>query len=128
MHKFLSIDYTDCFLNELWDLSVAGTTFFSDISLLNDSAAQYLSCDPESVGAAALNDNRVDTATVAYYTGTTAGSRVCFVCDKDNGYSTSMNEQHPTTSERVCQTNGTWSGSPIICGTFNETCDVLILS
>ena len=39
-----------------------------------------------------------NTATVAYYTGTTPGSRACFVCDEDSGY-----ELNKVTAERNCQ-------------------------
>ena len=92
---------------ELWDLSAAGVTLMSDVSLLDD-AAQYPSCDDESVGSAVLVNTTLSTATVAYYTGTTAGSTACFVCDRNSGYT--------PTAERTCQTNGTWSGNPIICG------------
>ena len=95
---------------ELWDLSAAGITFLPDVSLLND-AAQHPSCDAESVGSVALVNTTLNTATVAYYTGNTSGSRACFVCNEDSGY-----ELNTPTAERTCQTNGTWSGNPIICG------------
>ena len=99
-------DYTGCFLDELWDLSATSATFLSDVRLLND-ADQYQSCGNRSV---VLNDTR--TATVAYYNDTTPGSRACFVCDQNSGYTPNTT----TTAERVCRSNGTWSGSPIVCG------------
>ena len=51
----------------------------------------------------------LNTATVAYYNGTTAGSMACFVCNNGGGYEL-------TATERICQSNSTWSGSPITCG------------
>ena len=95
---------------ELWDLSAAGVTLMSDVSLLDD-ATQYPTCNAESVGSVVLVNTTLNTATAAYYTGTTADSTACFVCDEDSGY-----ELNTLTAERVCQTNGTWSGNPIICG------------
>ena len=89
---------------ELWNLT--------NVSLLDAAGAQYPSCDPESVGSAVLEDTRLDTATVAYYTGTTPGSRTCYVCDESSGYELNTT----TTTNRVCQTDGMWSGSPIVCG------------
>ena len=53
----------------------------------------------------------LNTATVAYYTGITPGSMACFVCDESSGY-----ELNTTTNERVCHSDGMWSGSPIVCG------------
>ena len=94
---------------ELWDLSAAGVNFLSDVSSLNDSAAQYPSCGDDSIGSAVLVNTTLNTATVAYYTGTTAGSTACFICDE--GY-----ELNTATNERVCQRNGLWSGNPIVCG------------
>ena len=110
--------FTACFLEELWNLPATSFAFLSDVSLLED-AAQYPSCDTGSVGRVALRDDRLNTATVAYYNDTTTGSRACFVCNNINGYALNT-----TTSERVCQSDGTWSGSPIICGTL-QICDVL---
>ena len=107
-----------CFLEELWSLPATGFAFLSDVSLLND-AAQYPRCDDRSVGSVVLRDNRLNTATVAYYNGTTTGSRACFVCNTVSGYALNT-----TTSERVCLSDGTWSGSPIICGML-QICDVL---
>ena len=94
---------------ELWDLSATDATFLTDVSLLNASAAQYPTCDAGSVGSVVLRDNRLNTATVAYYSGTTSGSSACFVCDESSGNKT-------TTADRVCQSDGMWSGSPIVCG------------
>ena len=100
--------FTVCSLMELWNLSAAGATFLADTTLLKD-AAQYPSCINGSVGSAVLVNTTLNTATVAYYSGTTPGSRACFVCDEDSGYEL-------TNNERVCQSNSTWSGSPIRCG------------
>ena len=94
---------------ELWNLPATNVTFLPNVSLLNDT--RYPTCDAESVGSAALVDTRLNTSTVVYYSGTTPGSRVCFVCDKSNGYALNI-----TRNERVCQSDATWSGSPIICG------------
>ena len=95
---------------ELWNLS-AEATFVPDISLLNDSTARYPSCDAGNVMSAALKDTTLNTATVAYYSGITPGSFVCFVCDENNGY-----EANASMNMRVCQSNATWSNSPIVCG------------
>ena len=51
----------------------------------------------------------LNTATVAYYSGTTTDSTACFVCN--TGY-----ELNTTTNERVCQRNGLWSENSIVCG------------
>ena len=102
-----------CSPRDLWDLPAADTNFLTDVSLLED-AAQYSNstCGADSVESAVLNDDRLNTATVAYYTGRTPGSTACFVCDRSNEYAPNI------TAVRVCQRNGTWSGSPIICGMF----------
>ena len=110
--------FTACFLEELWNLPATGFTFLPDVILLDD-AAQYSSCDARSVGSVVLNDSRLNTATVAYYNGTTTDSRACFVCNDVTGYALNT-----TTSETFCQSDGTWSGSPIICGTL-QICDAL---
>ena len=99
-----------CSLMELWNLSTTNATFLHDVSSLDD-AAQYHSCVHGSVGSAALKDSRLSTSTVAYYTGTTPGSRACFVCDENSGY-----ELNTTTNERICQSDATWSEDPITCG------------
>ena len=104
--------FTDCSLMELWDLPAAGVTLLSDTTLLGDAAAQYPSCDDGSVGSVVLENITLNTATVAYYTGTTPGSSACFVCDEGNGYVPNT----PTTAERFCQHNAMWSGSPVVCG------------
>ena len=98
--------FTDCFLEELWNLEDTRFAFLPDVGSLED----YPSCDDgsRSVG---LMDNRLNTATVAYYNGTTTGSTACFVCNDVSGHALNT-----TTNERVCQSDGTWSGSPIICG------------
>ena len=101
---------TGCNLRELWNLSAADVIFLSDVSLLNDSAAQYPSCNAGSVGSVVLRDTTLNTATAAYYTGAIPGSTACFVCDRSSEYQLNANE-------RECQGDGTWSGSPIICGT-----------
>jgi len=111
LHNFLLYAYySACSLVELWNLPSAGATFLSDVNLLNDSA-QYQICDAGSVGSAVLVNTTLNTATVAYYSGTTPGSSACFVCDEDSGY-----ELNTITNERVCRSNGTWSGSAIMCG------------
>ena len=102
--------FIGCSPRDLWNLPAAEANFLSDVSLLDD-AVQYASCDAGSVGSAALVNTTLNTATVAYYSGTTPGSRACFVCDEDSGY-----ELNKVTAERNCQTDGTWSGSPITCG------------
>ena len=109
---FLSDHCTGCSLEELWDRSAIGFTFLTDVNLLHD-AAQYPSCDAEYIGNVVVENTTLNTTTVAYYRGTTAGSTACFVCDEDSGY-----EVNATINERVCRSNGTWSGSPIICGTL----------
>ena len=97
---------------DLWNLPAADAIYLSDVSLLNDSATQYPSCDADSVGSVVLVNTTLNTATVAYYTGTTAGSTACFVCDESSEYALNTS----TTTERVCRSNGTWSGSAIVCG------------
>ena len=105
--------FTGCSLRELWNLSAAGVTLLPNVSSLGDAAAQYPSCNVGSVGSVVLRDNRLNTATVAYYSGTTPGSRACFVCDESSGHGLNT-----TITERVCQNDAAWSGSPIICGTL----------
>ena len=105
--------HAGCKQTELWNLPVAGATFLPDVSSLNISAAQYRSCDADSVGSAVLLNTTLNTATVAYYTGTTPGSRACLVCDEGSGY-----ELNTTANERVCQSNGAWSGNSLVCGTL----------
>ena len=107
---------TGCSLEELWDLSAVGFTFQPDVGLLHD-AAQYPNCDSGYVGSAVVKNTTLNTTTVAYYRGTTAGSSACFVCDVGSGY-----EVNATINERVCRSNGTWSGRPIICGTLLNIC------
>ena len=104
-------DFTGCSLMKLWDLPPTGTNFLHS---LNDTATQYPSCVARSVGSVILENTTLNTATVAYYTGTTPSSRACFVCDEGSGY-----ELNTTTNERVCQSDATWSGSPITCGMYN---------
>ena len=104
---------TDCSLEGLRNQPIAGATFMTDVSSLDGAAIQYPSCDAEILWSFVLVDTRLNTTTVAYYNGTTPGSRVCFVCDKSNGYAL-----HTTFSERYCQRDGTWSRSPTICGTL----------
>ena len=101
--------YTGCFLTELWDLPAADAIYLTDVDA---SAAQYPSCGDGSVGSVALMNTTLNIATVAYYTGTTPGSRACFVCDESSGYELSTT----TIAERFCQHNGLWSGSPTVCG------------
>ena len=102
--------FAGCSVMDLWNLPDA--SILTDVSLLNESATQYPSCNAESVGSVVLVNTTLNTATVAYYTGTTAGSRACFVCDESSGYKLNAT----TTTERVCQSDGMWSGSPITCG------------
>ena len=105
--------FADCSLEELKNQSTAGAIFLTDASSLDDVAAQYSSCD---TGIRLLDtrlDTRLDTATVAYYNGTTPGSRVCFLCDKSNGYALNT-----TFNETYCQKDGTWSRNSTICGTM----------
>jgi len=106
--------FTGCSLTELWNLSAADATFLSDVSLLNDTAAQYPICGDGSVGSVGsvvLVNTTLSTATVTYYSGNTPGSMACFVCS--SGY-----ELNTTINTRFCQGNGLWSGNPIVCGTF----------
>ena len=111
-HAYLHTDISDmgCSLMELWDLSSTNAIFLNEISLL-DNAAQYRSCVADNISSAVLKDTVLNITTVAYYNGTTPGSRACFVCD---GY-----ELNVTINERVCQSDATWSGSPITCGMCN---------
>ena len=102
--------FTACKPTELWILTAPDVIILPNVSLLYD-AVQYPSCGDESVGSVVLEDTTLNTATVAYYNGTTAGSRACFVCD--NGYEPSTN-----TSERFCKESGLWSGNSIVCGTL----------
>ena len=106
--------FTDCSLMELWNRPAANASILPDVSLLNDSA-QYPSCINGSVGSVVLKNTTLNTATVAYYSGTTAGSAACFVCDERSGYTAN-------TSYRVCQRNGLWSGNFIICGKLWYLC------
>ena len=108
--------FTGCPLAEIW---IQSSSNLPDVRSLNDTAARYPSCDNSSVGSAVLENTTLNTATVAYYNGTTPGSRACYVCDEDNQY-----ELNSTITVRVCQNNGLWSGSPIICGMLC-ICDVL---
>ena len=109
--------FIGCSLRDLWNLPAADATFLPDVSLLGDDAAQYSSCVAGSVGSSVLKNTTLNTATVAYYTGTTPGSRACFVCDEDSGY-----ELNKATAERNCQTDGTWSGIPshVVCENFGS--------
>ena len=97
---------------DLWNLSTTNATFLRDVSLL-DTAAQYQSCVTGNVGSAVLKDTALNMVTVAYYTGTTPGSRACFVCDENSGYALNT-----TTNERFCQSDATWSEGPITCGMY----------
>ena len=63
-----------------------------------------------------LGNTTLNTATVAYYSGTTPGSRACFVCDESSGYA-------PNTTisiERACQNDGRWSRTPVVCGVLQS--------
>ena len=97
---------------ELWNLPAADGIFLPGVSSLNDTADQYPNCDDGSIGSVGLMDNRLNTATVAYYSGITTGSTACFVCDVESEYELN------STITRVCQPNGLWSSRPITCGMF----------
>ena len=71
---------------ELWNLPNAGDNFLSNVSLLNGTAARYPSCDNNSIGSVVLENITLNTAIVAYYSGTTPGSRASFVCIESSGY------------------------------------------
>ena len=102
--------FTACNITELWNLPALGVTLLSDVSSLDD--AQYPSCNNSNVGSVALVNTILNTATVAYYTGTTPGSMACFVCN--DGYELNTT----TTVERFCERSGLWSGNSIVCGTL----------
>ena len=102
--------FTACNITELWNQQTPGGIFLSDVMLLDD-AAQYPSCDGRSVGSIVLMNSTLNTATVAYYTGTTPGSTVCFVCND-------WYELNTTISARFCKGNGLWSGDSIACSTL----------
>ena len=110
MKLLLCGHFTACNQTKLWNLSAPDVTFLSDVSLLDD-ATYYRSCNDSSVGSVVLVNTTLNTATVAYYTGTTPGSTACFVCN--DGY-----ELNATTSKRVCKRSGLWSGNPVVCGTL----------
>ena len=95
---------------ELWNLP-ANNTFLRDSSSRNDTA-QYPACVDGSIGSVELKDIKFNTITVAYYDGTTAGSRACFVCDERSGFELNTS----TINVRVCQSDTTWSGIPMMCG------------
>ena len=118
-HAYLHTDISDigCSLMELWDLSSTNAIFLNDISLL-DNAAQYRSCVTDNNSSAVVKDTALNITTVAYYNGTTPGSRACFVCDEY--------ELNVTINERVCQTDATWSGGPITCGMYNYFISILM--
>ena len=103
--------FTGCFLNELWNLPAPDAIFLNDVSLL-ENAAQYPSCDDGSVGSVVLVNTTLNTSTVVYYTGTTAGSRACFVCNNGSEYAPNTT----ISNERVCQNDGRWSKTPVVCG------------
>ena len=115
---------------DLWNQTITNANFSPSVGLLDD-ATQYPNCDNRSVGSAVFRDTTVNTATVAYYTGTTTGSRACFVCNIDSGYELTTDagnvcdegndcEPNTTINERVCKSDATWSGSPITCGTLRQ--------
>ena len=112
--------FTDCSPMELWDLPANGFSFWTDVSLLND-AAEYPTCDDASVGSAVLEQTTRNIATVAYYSGNATGSRACFVRNNGSGY-----ELNSASNVRICQTNGLWSGSPIVCGMLLSKCMILL--
>ena len=105
----LHVHFTDCSPMDLWNMNATGATFQSNVRLLNE-ATRYQSCGDGSVGSAVLENSTLNTATVAYYTGSTPGSIACFVCDENSGYALNA-----TSNMRVCQSDGTWSKSPTTC-------------
>lgn len=92
---------------KLWNFSTTYTAFLNDSGLPGD-AAKYQSCFTENFRSVILKDTALDVVAVVYYNGTTPGSRVCFICDG--------HESNTTINERVCQSDASWSGSPIACG------------
>ena len=76
-----------------------------------DEAARYPSCITGGFGSAVLENTTLNTATVAYLTGTTPGSIACFVCDDDSGYALDT-----PVNERICRRDATWSSNSMICG------------
>ena len=95
-------------------MNVTGA-IYNDCLLNNTAAAQNPGCDAGSVESAVLRDNRFNATTVAYYSGTTPGSKACYICYKGSKY-----VPNTTTAVRVCLSNATWSGSPIVCGMLHE--------
>ena len=55
-----------------------------------------------------LENTTLNTATVAYYNGTTPGSMACFVCNDEYKLN--------TTEKRFCERSGLWSGNSVVCG------------
>ena len=92
---------------ELWNLATTNATILPNITFLDDDD-QYPSCNNGSVWKAMLGNTTFNTATVAYYNGTTPGLIACLVCDEY--------EPNPTINERVCQNDVAWSKSTILCG------------
>ena len=90
-------------------LSAINATFLNDTGLLDD-ATRYPSCVTENFRSVVLKDTALNIAIVVYYNGTTPGSRACFICDG--------RELNTTINERVCQTDATWSESPVTCGMY----------
>ena len=69
------------------------------------------------MGNLTLTDNRTGVVTVVCYDGTAPGSAASIVCDQGKGCA-----PNTTGGERVCQTDTTWSGYPVICCKFSENC------
>ena len=65
------------------------------------------------MGNLTLTDNRTSVVTVVCYDGTVPGSAAVIVCDRSKGCA-----PNTTGSERVCQSDTTWSGYPGICCKF----------
>ena len=84
-YSHFNYHFTACFLEDLWNLLTTGFALLSDNSVLKN-AVQYQTCDTGSVGSVLLIDNKLNTATVVYYTGITPRSSACFVCDESSGY------------------------------------------
>ena len=94
---------------DLWGLLATNATFLNDTGVLDD-ATRYPSCVTGNFTSVVLKDTALNIATVVYYNGITPGSRACFIC---GGH-----EVNTTVNERVCQTDATWSGSPVTCGMY----------
>ena len=116
--KLFHDHFTGCSPMELWN-QPGNTTFLIESSFRNDTS-QYPTCVDGSIGSIDFKDMRLNTFTVAYYDGTTTGSRACFVCDENNGFDLNTT----TINVRVCQSDATWSGVPMMCGMLCTSIDI----